>query len=192
MFINYVALMLLNLVAGLVILTGYVWELDRTERRRWVPALGVVGFVLAASGLHMIWNWPLPGSHNMAFGEVSVLLGVLWLGTALAERQGWDLMPFTIYGAFSGLAAMVVGLRIIDLGMTRSPVLSGVGFILTGLAGVLSVPGYQLRNKREVRLAGVLLLAAAALLWSVVAYGAYWSHVADYANWVPATLRAVP
>ncbi len=191
MFINYVALMLLNLVAGLVILAGYVYELDKIERRRWAPAFAVTGFVQTVTGLHMIWNWPLPGSHNVAFGEVSVLLGVLWLGTALAESRGWDLLPLTIYGAFAGLAAIVVGLRIMNLGMTRSPVLSGIGYILPGLAGLLSVPGYLLRSNRSIRLAGVLVLAVAALLWAVVAYGAYWGHVADYAGWVPATLRAV-
>lgn len=190
MFINYVSLMLVNLVAGLAILAGFVHDLDKSERRRWVPAFAVVGFVQTVTGLHMIWNWPLPGSHNMAFGEVSVLLGVLWLGTALAESRGWDLLPLTVYGAFAGLAAILVGLRIMDLGMTRSPALSGIGYILPGLAGVLSIPGYLLRSNRLVRLAGVLVLAVAALLWAVVAYGAYWGHVADYANWVPATLRA--
>lgn len=190
MFINYVALMLLNLVAGLVILAGFVYELDRANRRRWVPALMVVGLVQTATGLHMIFTWPLPGSHNIAFGEVSVLLGTLWLGAALAESQGWDLFPLTIYGFFSGIAAMVIGVRIINLGMTLSPLVSGVGYVLPGLAGVLSAPAYRFRQNRSVRLAGVALLALAALIWAAMAYGAYWGHVADYANWVPATMRA--
>jgi putative membrane protein len=191
MFINYLALMLINLAAGLMIFAGFVYDLHRVERRGWVPALAVVGFIQAAAGLHMIWNWPLPGSHNVAFGEASVLIGLVWLGLALAESRGLTLLPVMIFATFAGLAAIVIGVRIIDLGMTRSPLLSGVGYILPGLIGALSVPGYLMRTSRLVRLVGVVVLVAAGVLWAVTGYGALWGHIANYAGWVPATLRGL-
>jgi uncharacterized membrane protein len=49
------------------------------------------GFVALATGLHMIWNWPLPGSYNIAIGDLSVLFGIVFLGTALALAMSWRL-----------------------------------------------------------------------------------------------------
>jgi putative membrane protein len=120
-----------------------------------------------------------------------VLIGLVWLGLALAESRGLTLLPVMIFATFAGLAAIVIGVRIIDLGMTRSPLLSGVGYILPGLIGALSVPGYLMRTSRLVRLVGVVVLVAAGVLWAVTGYGALWGHIANYAGWVPATLRGL-
>lgn len=68
MFVDYVALMLINMTAGLVLLALFVYKgLDDKDQRRWVPGFAMVGLVALVTGLHMIWNWPLPGSFNISF-----------------------------------------------------------------------------------------------------------------------------
>ena len=97
----------------------------------------MVGVIALANGLRMIWNWPLPGSYNIAYGELSALFGIIFLGAALALEKGWRLLTVGIYACFAGLAAAIVGLRIIVLGMTKQPLVSGAGMILAGVGGAL-------------------------------------------------------
>ncbi|GEM_PF-1282284 len=66
--------------------------------------------------------------------------GAFWgglLGAGGAIAKGWDLFPLCYYALFAGLAAILIGIRFIDLGLTRTPLLSGIGFILTGLCGAI-------------------------------------------------------
>ena len=190
MFINFVALMLVNLVASMLVLAHFVYYgLDAPSRRPWVPAFTIVGGVALLTGLRMVFTFPLPGAHNAAFGEPYVLLGAAFLGAALSMAYDWDLLPVALYASVAGLAGIIVGIGIINLGMTREPAISGLGFILAGLAGLLSTPAYLWRHNRTLRLAGTAVLLLAAAIWAVTAYGAVWSHLESLANWVPATLR---
>ncbi|KAB8330051.1 DUF981 family protein [Scytonema tolypothrichoides VB-61278] len=67
MFINYITLMLINLVAGLVLLAGYVYfGLDHANQKRWIPGFGMTGAIALVTGLHMIFTWPVIGSYNLA------------------------------------------------------------------------------------------------------------------------------
>jgi putative membrane protein len=141
MFIDYITLMLINMVAGLVLLAYYLYAgLDAPEQKRWVPGFGLVGGIALTTGLHMTLTWPVPGSFNIAFGETTVLFGGLFTGTAFALSLGWELMTLGIYAFFAGLAAVVIGLRLIHLGLTKQPLFAGIGFILTGLSGILAAP----------------------------------------------------
>jgi uncharacterized membrane protein len=54
------------------------------------------------------------------------------------------LVTVTIYAFFAGVAAILVGLRIINLGLTTQSILSGLGFILSGLGGVCATPALLL------------------------------------------------
>ncbi len=73
MFIDYITLMLINLAAGLSLLSAYVYRgLDEPVQKRWVPGFGVVGAIALVTGLHMVFTWAVPGSYNIAFGETSV------------------------------------------------------------------------------------------------------------------------
>ncbi len=190
MFINYVALMLINLTASLALLAAFAYDgMGKKDARHWSPAFAIAGLVQLGTGTHMIWTWPLPGSHNVAFGEMSVLIGALFLGTALAQAMQWDLLPITIYAFLAGVAAIVVGVRLINLEMTKEPLVAGMGYVLSGLAGVLAPAGYLLRENRLVRILGTLLLLGAAAIWAVTGYLSYWGHMVDYAKWLPVTLR---
>ena len=88
----------------------------------------------------MSFTWPVIGSFNIAFGETTVLFGILFIAAAIALAQGWDLFTIAIYGFFAGVVAIEVGIRIINLNLTKQPLLSGIGFILTGLGGIFAAP----------------------------------------------------
>jgi len=190
MFINYISLMLINMVAGLFILAYYVYSgIDGTDRTRWIPGFGMSGAIALTTGLHMIFTWSLPGSFNIAFGEMSVLFGIVFLGAAVALAQNWELLTVTIYAFFAGAAAILIGLRIINLGLTTQPILSGMGFILSGLGGVCATPALLMPTNRTLRLIGAIVLIAAGLIWALTACMVYWEHLAKFSNWVPYPMR---
>src|SRR3990170_3673221 len=134
MFIDYVGLLLINTMIGYFLLAAYVYRgLDDPLDRRWVPGFAMVGLIALVFGAHMVMTWPIIGQYNDAFGEMSVLLGVIFLGAALAIAKGWSLATVAGYAFFAGLAAIVLGVCVISMKMTRAPVLSGTAFILSGL-----------------------------------------------------------
>jgi len=183
MFIDYVTLMLINMVAGHFILAFFVYKgIDEEDRKKWVPGFAMTGFIALVTGLSMIWTWPLPGSYNSAYGEMSVLWGVIFLGASLAMSQGWELFTVTLYGFFAGLAAIVIGIRIINLNMTLMPLLSGIGFILSGAGGVFSTPALYIR---KFRFPGVIVLVIAGLIWAFTGYMGYWGHMEAFMKWQP-------
>ncbi len=191
MFIDYITLMLINMVAGLVLLAGFVYQgVGHSHAKQWIPGFGMAGAIAIVTGLHMTFTWPIQGSYNIAFGETSVLFGVLFVGASVCLAMGWDLLSLAIYAFFAGLAAIVIGARIIDLGLTRLPLMSGLGFILTGLGGVASVPTLlYFKTNRTWRILGAAVLLSAAFIWALSGYLAYWSHLEMFQKWMPETLR---
>ena len=108
---------------------------------------------------------------------VTLLLGILFLGAAWSLAKGWELLPLGIYAFFTGLTGVLIGVRIINLGLTAGPLVSGVGFILTGSGGIFA--GAVLLNRRTkwLRIVGAAVLIAAALIWARTAYLGYWAHL---------------
>jgi putative membrane protein len=194
MFIDFVSLLLLNMTAGYVLLSLYVYRgLDDPLNRRWIAGFLMVGVVAFVFGGYMAMTWPLPGPYSMIYGEMSVMFGVIFLGAAAAIATGWSLLPVTVVAFFAGLAAVVNGVRIIDLGLTTHPLMSGIGFILSGAAGVLSAPTLRyLRGNRPFRVVAALWLLAAAGVWAVTVYGEYWMHAAMLSKWAPLVMRGQP
>jgi len=186
MFINYITLMLINMVAGLVILAGFVYEGIENYPKRWIPGFGMTGAIALATGLHMIWTWPVTGSFNIAFGETTVLFGILFLTTAIALALNWSLMSISIYSIFAGITAILIGIRIMNLDLTRRPIVAGIGFILTGLGGVLAAPTlFYLKHSKTWRILAAIVLGVAALIWALTGYMAYWGHISSYGDWQP-------
>ncbi len=182
--------MLINLVAGLFLLASYVYYgLDQANQKRWIPGFGITGAIALLTGLHMTFTWPVRGSFNIAYGETTILFGILFIATSIALAQGWDLITIAIYGFFAGLAALLIGIRIINLDLTKRPLLTGIGFILTGLAGIFAAPTLYLRTNRTLRLVGTIILIAAAFIFALTGYLTYWGHMADYSNWQPLPMR---
>jgi putative membrane protein len=186
MFIDYVTLMLINLAAGLALLAAYVYfGLGSSNQRRWIPGFGVVGGIALVTGLHMTFTWPIIGSFNIAFGETTVLFGILFVGTSITLAMGWELITLGVYGFFAGLVSLLIGFRIMNLGLTQTPLLTGIGFILAGLGGIFSIPTLSLKENRLLRTIGGIVLIVAALIFAFIGLSAYWAHLADFSKWQP-------
>ena len=190
MFIDYLTLIMINMVAGTVLLAYYLWKgLDEQDQRPYASIFIILGTLAIATGLHLSFTWPLPGSYNIAYGEATTLFGVVFLATGIALSQGWSLIPVAIYAFFAGLDAILIGTRILVLGLTKEPIMSAIGFILAGLGGVASAPFFiWFRNNRTVRMLGILILLLTAALWAVTFYGALWGHLESFGQWLPATM----
>ncbi|MBD1853284.1 DUF981 domain-containing protein [Leptolyngbya sp. GB1-A1] len=186
MFIDYVTLMLINLVAGLVLLAAYVYfGLGSSNQRRWIPGFGVVGAIALVTGLHMTFTWPIPGSFNIAFGETTTLFGILFVATSLTLAMGWELLSLGIYGFFAGLVSLLIGFRFINLGLTQIAVPAGTGFILVGLGGIFAALTLYLKENRFLRATGAIVLIVAALIFAYIGLISYWIHLADFSTWQP-------
>ena len=192
MFIDYLTLMLLNMTAGFAVLGFFLLVGLDGEWNRWVAPFAMVGLVAFLGGLYMIFTWPLPGAYNIAFGETSVLLGVIYLGIALSLGKGWNPAPIAIYGILAGLAAVILGVRIINLKMTAQPLLAGVGFILSGLGGILAALAFCAPTSKALRITGALALILAAIIWALTGFVAFWGHMGsdNFKNWKPPMMRS--
>src|SRR5512139_2749298 len=113
MFIDYLTLVMINMVAGTALLAYYLWRgLDDQDQRPYAAGFFGVGLVALITGLHISFNWPLPGSYNVGYGDATTLFGTVFLITSLALWQGWNLVPVSIYAFFAGIDAIIVGVRI--------------------------------------------------------------------------------
>lgn len=190
MYIDFLTVMLINMVAGLVLMAAWVFLDEGTPaERRWVPGLAMSALVALITGFYMIFTWPLPGPYNIIYGEMSVFFGILLLGLTVVLATGLDLLPVTIYAEFVGLGAVMVGIQVLKLSLTRTPVLSGVGFIWLGALGLGAVPILRMRGVPAFRVFGAVGLLIAAVIWAVIGYTAYWGHVAPFAQWKPVQMK---
>jgi putative membrane protein len=178
MFVDYVSLMLVNMTGGLVVLALFLLkDIDKQNNQFWAPAFALPGIIAIVCGFAMIFTWPLPSPYNIAYGEPSVLLGFLFITAAWSLAKGWELYPLGIYAFFAGLVGVVIGIRFIHLGLTPTPFISGLGFILTGSGGVFAELVILNRRKKWLRVIGALVLLASAANWAMTACLAYWFHL---------------
>jgi putative membrane protein len=178
MFIDYVTLMLVNMAAGLCVLAFFAAvSVHKDDNRCWSPAFAIAGLTASITGFAMTFTWPLPYPYNIAFGELSIMFGMLYLAAALSLAKSLNLMPISIYAALAGAAAILVGVRFIDLGLSAAPIRAGIGFILTGSTGVLMPLLLHLKKVKVIRLLGAILPLAAAFIWGWTGYTAYWHHL---------------
>ena len=190
MFIDYVPLLLINMAVGLILLAGYLLRgIDSAGQKNWACGFLISGIVALIFGAHMAITWPLPGSYNVAFGQMSVLLGVLFLGAGLSLANNWSLFSVATYGFFASIAAVIIGVRIINLKMTQEPLMSGIGFIFTGLSGILILPALKEKKLKWFKVIAAILLISSSLIWLRTCYSAYWHHLSGMSNWKPLTMR---
>ena len=169
MFIDYIPLLLVNMAAGLVLLAVFMLRGLDSSSHRWAPAFAIVGLVALVAGLHMTLTWPIPKLEkadlrwaNAAYGEMSVLLGVLFLGGALALGKGWSLAPVGAYALVASAAAVVVGVRIFSAHLSAAPTPTAIGFLLTAGGGVLTALALTRLGGLFSRVVAALVLLAAA------------------------------
>ena len=190
MFIDFLTTVMINLVAGSVLLAYYLWKgIDEKDQRPYAAAFFIVGLVGLVTGLELAFTWPLPGSFNVGYGDAATLFGAVYLATGIALSQGWDLVPVTIYSFFAGIDAIIVGFSLYANKLGQEPVVAAVGFILAGLGGVCAFPFMQwFRDNKAVRWIAIIVLLVAAAIWAVTFYSALWAHMTAFAKYVPATM----
>ncbi|MGB8214835.1 MAG: DUF981 domain-containing protein [Anaerolineales bacterium] len=190
MFIDFLSVVLINLVAGSVLLAYYLWKgIDEKDQRPYAAAFFVVGLLGLITGLQLSFTWPLPGSFNVGYGDATTLFGLVFLGMSLALWQAWSLIPVSIYAFFAGIDAIIVGIRLYSLQLGQEPLLAAVGFVLAGLGGVGAFPFLQwFKDNKLVRWIAIVVLVASAAVWAVTFYGALWAHMSAFAKWVPPTM----
>ena len=190
MFIDYLAVMLVNMGAGLALGAHYLYvKPDKQFRKSWAAGFFLVGLVGLVTSVPMVISWPLPGAYNVAYGEPALLLSALFIAAAVTLVFEWEPLIPAIYGFFAGIYALVIGIRILELGLSSKPFVAFVGFLLTGVGGMLVLPTLQWRENRTLAVVTAIILGAAALLWLYVGYDAVWGHVLDFAKYVPAIMH---
>ncbi|HVP19446.1 MAG TPA: DUF981 domain-containing protein [Spirochaetia bacterium] len=189
MFIDFLTLMLMNLVVALVLFALFMGRLIDRDPKKVVPGFLLTGFIALMTGFRMIFTWPLPGPYNFAYGEMTVAYGGLFFMAGLAIVFGWDLITVGIYAFFAGIAAVIIGLRILTLGLTNEPVLAFAGFALTGISAILTLPALFFKEARVLRIILSVLLLVCAVIWAFTGYAAYWGHFDAFAKWAPATMK---
>lgn len=174
---DYLPLMLVNMSAALWMVALYWLRGTGRDQRFFAAGFGVTGLVAMIMGLHLCFTWPLPGSYNVMFGELTVMLGAILLAAALAVSRDWSLTAVGVYALPAGVASILVGARILQMHLTKAPELSAAGFFLTGLAGILALPVAQWRNRRAFSLPGALAAFLAGIIWLFTACAGYWDHI---------------
>ncbi|MDH4247354.1 MAG: DUF981 domain-containing protein [Deltaproteobacteria bacterium] len=191
MSINYLSLVFLNLAAGLVTLAFWIYlDAGRNTERRWVPGLMMTGLLALMLGLHMVFTWPLPGSANILYGEMSTLFGVLLTGMGIVLMVGMDLLAVGVIAALSGAASLVVAVQMFRLGLAPNPLLHGIAFVWMGILGLGALPMLRLSGSYAFRLFGAVGLMIGALLWAIAAFQGFWQHSRDFQGWVPAAVES--
>ena len=186
MSINYSSLLLLNLSAGLVTLAFWIFlDAGRNSERRWVPGLLMSGLLALLLGLHMVFTWPMAGSANLLYGEMSVLFGLLLTGMGFVLLFGMDLLGIAVIGALAGVASLVVSVQVFRLGLSPNPLLHGVAFVWMGVLGLGALPMLRLSGSYAFRIFGAVGLMVGALLWAIAAFQGFWQHPRDYQGWTP-------
>jgi putative membrane protein len=77
----------------------------------------------------------------------------------------------------AGAAAILLGVGIFTLGLTMTPRLTGIGFVLSGAAGVLSPVVVWQSKQKELRAIASLVLLATSAIWALIGLGGYWAHI---------------
>lgn len=189
MFTDFVALMLINLAAGLALLAHYLYQMPEAgTRRSWAAGFFAVGLVGFALGFDMVTQWPLPGGYNVAFGEPALFLSTAFLAAAITLTFEWEPLIPALYGAFGGVQAILVGIRLLQLHMTQAPTIAFLGYVSAGVGGLLALPALEWRDRRWIAIAAAVVLGLSAILWAITGYEALWSHILDFSKWLPPTL----
>lgn len=189
MFIDYLAVMLVNLGAGLALLAHYLYVRPAPKvRRSWAAGFFAVGLLGILTSLPMVLTWPLPGGYNVAYGEPGLFFSVLFIAAGLTLTFEWEPLIPAIYGFFGAIFAIVIGIRIQDLKLGSHPTVALLGFVLTGLGGLLVLPAIQWRDKRALSTITAVILGLAAIVWLFTGYEAGWGHILDFAKYLPPTM----
>jgi putative membrane protein len=191
MFIDYLSLLLVDIGAGLAGLAHYLYRAPAEGHRRgWAAGFFVAGLLGILLSLPMELTWPLPSSFNIAYGDAALYLSMAFIGAAITLTFEWEPLVPALYGLFGAIYGIILGIRLWTLHMGADPALAGIGYIVTGLGGIFTVPALVYRNQRMWAYIAAVLLAIAALIWLVTGYEAGWAHLSDFIKYLPPTMTS--
>ncbi|MGC8488916.1 MAG: DUF981 family protein [Clostridia bacterium] len=186
MFIDYLGVMLVNLGAGLALLAHYLYvKPPKESRRSWAAGFFAVGLLGLLTSLPMTLTWPLPGGFNVAYGEPGLFFSILFIAAAVTLTFEWEPLIPAIYGFFGAIYAVVIGIRIYDLHLGSNPTAALMGFLLTGVGGMLVLPTLQWHENKTLTIITSIILGLAAILWLYTGYLSGWGHILDFAKYMP-------
>lgn len=185
MFIDFLTLMLINMAVALVLFALYMAFYFEKNSKKMIPGFLMVGFIALATGLRTIFTWPLPGSYNILFGELTVMLGAIFFMAGLAILFDWNLITVGIFSLFTGAVAVLLGVRILDMQLTQEPLVAAVGYILTGATAILTLPAIALPKLKWLRWLTALAAICSAVIWALVGLPSYWAHIDSFSKWAP-------
>jgi len=188
MFIDYLTLIMINMITGTALLAQFLWKsLDsETDQRSYAPAFGGVGLLSVILGLALTLTWPLPGNHNLSYGETTTLFGIVFLAAAYALSQGWSLIPVATLAFFAGIDALLVGVNLFVNRTEQEPLMVAAGFVLSGLGGMCAAPYLMFfRDKKIFRRLAVTALVLTAVAWMIVFGASFWIHLQKFTGWIP-------
>lgn len=179
-FPDYLTIMLIDLAAGLLVLTLFLWKLSKPkEYSRYTIGFFMTGFLGLITALPMVLMWPLPGSYNIAFGEPMLFFSVILLAIGFAIEKHWAFDSIVVFGVLGAIMSIVIGVQIYNLGMTNSPFAAMGGYVLTGLGGLIAAPLLYHPKNKGLLVTATVLFVLAALLWLYIGYSAYFVHLAS-------------
>lgn len=185
-YINYLTLMMLGVIFGLVLGGTYLVKGIQFEKQsQWIPGFLITGILTFFPALRMIYVWPLPGSHNILFGEPVVLFGAIFLVAALVIYKQWSLFYLAAFVFLAGLVTLLLGIRVMSLGLTDYPSLAGVGYLFTAIAALLTPFSVKSPDNRGLINLNSAIAYLAALIWLFIVLIAYWNHLSEFSEWSP-------
>lgn len=96
----------------------------------------------------MVISCPLPGGYNVAFGEPTLPLSMLFLPAAMTLALEWEPLVPAIYGFCAAIYAVVIGIAIYDLHLTVDLLAALAGYLLNGIGGMLVLPATMTTSRR--------------------------------------------
>lgn len=182
--IDYLTLMLMGLVAGLLTAAWFFWKgVEHADSKGFAAPFGVIGALAFVTGLHMTLTWPIPYHWaDLAFGESFALFGAVLLATSLALAKGWSIKPVAALALVAGLAAITVGISLGLLGLTKMPMLTLASYLSAGLGGVLTPLALLMPSRRAWEKIVAVVLLLSAILWAVTGFGSIYQHLADWSG----------
>ena len=185
MFVDWLTLLLVNMVAAMAIHALFMARFMEKDPKKLIPGFLLTGAIALLAGFRMVFTWPLPGSYNIIYGELSVLLGGFFFTTGLSLAFGWDLISIGIYAFLGGAVSILMGAKILVNNLTSEPLVAALGFFVTGATAVGTLAALALPKWKWVRWLVALGAAGSAVIWILVGFPAYWQHIDAFSKWAP-------
>ncbi len=96
---------------------------------------------------------------------------------------GWNLLTIGIYAFFAGAVAVLLGVRILNLGLTSEPLAAAGGFAITGGTAIITLPALAFPKLKWLRILVAIAALGSAVVWIIVGFPAYWQHIEAFAKW---------